>query len=64
MEIMSNRHLGGKWPLAEPLQTSRRLASRNSRSIEKDLWFIPKLIDTRGCMTLGHSNWTICSPLN
>ena len=22
----------------------------------------PKVNDTKGCMTLGHSNWTICSP--
>ena len=24
----------------------------------------PKVSDTKGCMTLGHSNWTICSPRN
>ena len=23
-----------------------------------------KVNDTKGCMTLGHSNWTICSPQN
>ena len=24
----------------------------------------PIVSDTKGCMTLGHSNWTICSPRN
>ena len=23
-----------------------------------------KVNDTKGSMTLGHSNWTVCSPLN
>ena len=26
--------------------------------------FTPKVNSTKGCMTLGHSSWTICSPRN
>ena len=31
---------------------------------EKGLQWTPWVVDTKGCKTLGHSSWTICSPKN